>query len=152
MATSIKKAAADIDSYIAGFPKDVQTALQALRQTVHAVAPRAQEAIRYAMPAFLLDGHLALFAAFKNHIGFYPAPTSVKEFEKDLAGYKTGRGSVQFPLDKPMPLELVKKMVKYQMKRNAEAVKEKASKPVDGSGVSNAPAKTKTAKRVVKRK
>lgn len=126
MATSMSKVAPDIDSYIAAFPKDVQAALQELRNTVHATAPDAEEAIRYAMPAFILNGHLALFAAFKKHIGFYPAPTGVKEFEKDLAGYKTGRGSVQFPLDKPMPLALVKKMVKYQMKRNAEKAKEKS--------------------------
>ena len=140
MATSMKKVAADIDSYIASFPKDVQTALQSLRQTVHATAPGAEEAIRYAMPAFILNGHLALFATFKNHIGFYPAPTGVKAFEKDLAGYKTGRGSVQFPLDKPMPLALVKKMVLYQMKRNAETVKGKAGR-VDPKVKANARSK-----------
>ncbi|MDF2192372.1 DUF1801 domain-containing protein [Paraflavitalea sp. CAU 1676] len=126
MAT-MSKVAPDIDTYIASFPKEVQAALQSLRRTVREIAPGAEEAIRYAMPAFILNGHLALFAAFKNHIGFYPAPTGVKAFEKDLAGYKTGRGSVQFPLDKPMPLELVKKMVKYQLKKNAEKGKASGS-------------------------
>ncbi|WP_315821258.1 iron chaperone [Paraflavitalea speifideaquila] len=102
MASSMKSAPApDIDAYIAGFPKEVQAVLQQIRTTVRAAAPAAQEDIKYAMPAFILNGHLALFAAFKNHIGFFPAPTGVKSFENDLAAYKTGRGSVHFPSTNP---------------------------------------------------
>lgn len=128
MATSMKNVPANIDAYIASFPKDVQVVLQQIRHTVRAAAPQAQEAIKYAMPAFLQDGHLVLFAAFTNHIGFYPAPTGEQAFEKDLSKYKTGKGSVQFPLDQPMPLDLIRKIVKYRIKKNAEAAKKKPGK------------------------
>lgn len=126
MATSMKHVPANIDAYIAGFPKDVQAVLQQLRTTVRQAAPAAEEAIKYAMPAFLLNGHLVLFAAFKKHIGFFPAPTGEATFKKDLAGYTTGKGSVQFPLDQPMPLGLITKIVKYQIKKNAAKAKAKA--------------------------
>lgn len=119
--------AANIDAYIASFPAPVQKVLKQIRATVRATAPAAEEAIKYAMPTFVLNGkQLVLFAAFKKHIGFFPAPTGEKAFEKDLAGYKTGKGSVQFPLDQPMPLALITKIVKYRVKKNAEAAKAKA--------------------------
>jgi uncharacterized protein YdhG (YjbR/CyaY superfamily) len=121
MATSMKNAPTTIDAYIASFPPDIQKILQQIRATVRKAAPKAEEAIRYAMPTFLQDGHLVLFAAFKNHIGFFPAPTGVASFKTALAPYKTGKGSVQFPLDQPMPVGLITNIVKYRIKKNAEA-------------------------------
>lgn len=112
--------AAGIDEYIAGFPKDIQRMLKQIRATVKKAAPGAKETIKYAMPTFTGNGNLVHFAAFKNHIGFYPAPTGMKAFEKELAVYKTGRGSVQFPLDKPMPLDLVTRIVKLRVEKDAE--------------------------------
>ncbi len=112
--------ATDIDEYIAAFPKEVQVALKQVRAAVKKAAPKAEEAIKYAMPAFVLHSNLVFFAAFKKHIGFYSAPTGKAEFKKDFAPYKTGRGSVQFPLDEPMPLKLITKMVKYRVKQNQE--------------------------------
>jgi uncharacterized protein YdhG (YjbR/CyaY superfamily) len=110
--------AEDIDSYIAEFPDDIQKRLEQVRATIHKAAPKAEEAIKYAIPTFVLNGNLVHFAAFKNHIGFYPAPTGMKAFEKDLAPYKQGKGSVQFPLDKPMPLALITKIVKMRVEEN----------------------------------
>lgn len=107
----------NIDAYIAGFPDDVQKALGLVRKTVRQAAPEAKETIKYNMPAFTLGKNLVYFAAFKNHIGFYPAPTDDPDYKNDLAGYKTGKGSVQFPLDKPMPLDLVVKIVNWRIKR-----------------------------------
>lgn len=109
-----------IDEYIAGFPRNIQKKLLQIRAAIKKAAPAAEETIRYAMPTFTLYGNLVYFAAFKNHIGFYPAPTGDPAFKKKLDGYKTGRGSIQFPLDKPIPLDLVTKMVKYYVKRNTD--------------------------------
>ena len=108
----------NIDAYIAGFPEDVQKILEHVRATVREAAPDAQEAIRYAMPTFILNGNLIYFAAFKNHIGFYATPTGHEAFKKDLSGYKTGKGSVQFPLDEPMPVELIIRIVKFRVEQN----------------------------------
>ena len=105
-----------IDEYIAGFPTDIQNVLQQIRANVKLAAPAAKEAIKYAMPTFTLNGNLVHFAAFKNHIGFYPAPTETPAFKKTLSGYKTGKGSVQFPLDKPMPLKLIMQIVRLRVK------------------------------------
>lgn len=117
---------ASVDEYIAGFSKNIQTVLQQIRATVKKAVPGATEAITYAMPTFVLDGrNLAHFAAFKNHIGFYPAPTGIESFEKELSRYKTGRGSVQFPLDRPMPVALITKIVKFNAGRNAERAAKK---------------------------
>lgn len=113
--------AATIDAYIAAFPAAVQQLLQTIRRTVQAEVPDATEAIAYDMPTFKLDDrNLVHFAAFKQHIGFYPAPTGVPAFEQALSGYKTGRGSVQFPLDKPLPLALIKRMVQHEVQRHRE--------------------------------
>ena len=115
-----------IDEYIAGFPKATQKPLEQIRQTVRKAAPGAEETISYSMPTFTLKGrYLIYFAGFKNHIGFYPAPTGIEEFEKELSGYKTGRGSVQFPLDKPMPLDLVRRIVKFRIRENLGRAKRK---------------------------
>lgn len=125
MKTTIPK---DIDEYIAGFPNDIQKILQQVRMTVKKAAPEAEETIKYSMPTFTLHGNLVYFAGCKNHIGFYPAPTGNESFKKDLSMYKTGKGSVQFPLDQPMPLNLIIKIVKFWVKRNLEKAQKKAGK------------------------
>ncbi len=116
----------NIDDYIAGFPADIQAMLNQIRATIKKSAPTAEEAIKYAIPTFVLNGrNLVHFAAFKNHIGFYPTPTGIESFQKELSMYKQGKGSVQFPLDEPMPLALITKIVKFNMARNAEVVAKK---------------------------
>lgn len=117
--------AKNIDEYIATFPHEVQQKLEAVRAAIKEAAPKAGEAIKYAMPTFVMNGNLVHFAAFKNHIGFYPAPMGIKAFEKELSVYKGGKGSVQFPLDKPLPLTLIKKIVKYRVQKNKEKGKVK---------------------------
>ena len=107
-----------IDEYISSFPKSIQKMLEEIRVTIRKAAPDAVEAISYAIPTFKLNGNLVHFAAFKNHIGFYPTPNGIEEFEKELSAYKQGKGSVQFPIDKPIPLNLISKIVKYRVKRN----------------------------------
>lgn len=114
-----------IDEYIQNFPDDIQERLQKIRATIKDAAPEAEEAISYAMPTFKLNGNLVHFAAFTNHIGFYPAPSGMEEFHEELSLYKSGKGSVQFPLDKPLPLDLVSKIVKYRVKQNLENKKTK---------------------------
>jgi uncharacterized protein YdhG (YjbR/CyaY superfamily) len=118
----------DIDSYIATFPKDVQALLEQVRTAIKTSAPKAEEVISYNMPAFKYYGVLVYFAAYKQHIGFYSLPSGHKAFEKELSKYKQGKGSVQFPLDKPMPLALIKKMVKFRVKENLEKTKLKKNK------------------------
>ncbi|MEJ7683938.1 MAG: DUF1801 domain-containing protein [Segetibacter sp.] len=106
-----------IDAYIADFPKDVQKVLEQVRNTIKEAASDVEEKISYAIPAFALNStNLVYFAGYKNHVGLYPAPTGNPLFEKDFAGYKTGKGSIQFPLDKPMPLHLITKIVQFRMK------------------------------------
>ena len=129
MATAMKAAqAANIDEYIAGFPKEVQEFLEKLRATIKKAAPEAKETINYAIPTFTLEGNLVHFAAFKNHIGFYPAPSGIAAFKKELSVYEGAKGSVQFPMDKPLPLALVTKIVKFRVKENLEKVKQKQKK------------------------
>lgn len=118
MGTSRKKVET-IDEYIAMFPPNVQDILKEVRKTIQENAPNAQEAISYGIPTFKLNGNLVHFAAFKNHIGFYPGGSSaIQAFKEELSPYKQGKGSVQFPLDKPIPFQLVKKMVKFRVKQN----------------------------------
>lgn len=107
-----------IDEYIAGFPEDVQAILQQIRQTIKAAAPQAEEAISYQMPTFKLKGNLVHFAAFKNHIGFYPVPSGIEQFQEELSVFKQGKGSVQFPLDKPMPYDLMRRIVLFRVEEN----------------------------------
>lgn len=116
---------ASIDAYIAGFPEDIQRKLEQLRTTIKKAAPEATEIISYAIPTFTLNGHLVHFAAFKNHIGFYATPSGNKAFEKELSLYKTGKGSVQFPLDTPLPLDLITRMVKCRVAENLQKTKVK---------------------------
>lgn len=114
----------DIDEYIASFPKDVQKMLQQVRDMVRKAAPKAEETIKYDMPTFMYKGNLVYFAAFKSHIGFYSIPTGNKDFEKEFSAYKTGKGSIQFPMDQPMPLKLITKIVKFRVKQNLNRSKE----------------------------
>jgi uncharacterized protein YdhG (YjbR/CyaY superfamily) len=120
--------AESIDEYIAGFPKDIQKLLKEMRTTIRKAAPEAEEAIKYAMPTFVLHGNLVHFAAFKDHIGFYPAPMGIEAFKKETAKYQSGKGTLQFPLDSPLPLSLVTKIVKYRVMVNQEKANSKKKK------------------------
>lgn len=118
------KSSETIDAYIAGFPKETQVRLQRLRQVILQAAPDAEEAIRYQMPTFRLAGkNLVHFAAFVHHIGFYPTPSGIAAFKKELSAYKQGKGSVQFPFDEPLPYDLVKKIVMYRVKETVAVLK-----------------------------
>ena len=107
MADNQPKPPATIDEYIAAFPDDVQRLLQAMRETIKAAAPHAEETINYGMPTFRLKGNLVHFGAARHHIGFYPTPSAIEAFKEQLSAYKGAKGSVQFPLDQPLPLDLV---------------------------------------------
>ncbi|PKW29955.1 iron chaperone [Flavobacterium lindanitolerans] len=113
----------NIDEYIATFPHDVQKILEEVRSTIQKAAPEATEAIKYAIPTFVLNGNLVHFAAFKNHIGFYPAPEGMEEFDRELTAYKKGKGSVQFPFDQPIPLDLIARITAFRVKQNSEKKK-----------------------------
>ncbi len=110
-----------IDEYIKTFPKDVRNILEKVRQAIKESAPGAEEAISYQMPTFKLNGNLVHFAGYKNHIGFYPTPSGTEAFKKEIAVYRAGKGSIQFPIDKPIPISLIKKIVKFRVKESAEA-------------------------------
>jgi len=115
-----------IDEYIAGFPVDIQLILDQVRSTIKQAAPDAEESIGYGMPAYKTHGRpLVYFAAFKNHIGFYATPTGHAEFAKELSKYKQGKGSVQFPIDQPMPLQLISQIVEFRVIENQEKAKTK---------------------------
>lgn len=115
-----------IDAYIATFPEEIQTRLHAMRVTIRAAAPDAEETISYQMPTFRLKGNLVHFAAFTNHIGFYPAPSGIAAFREALARYKGAKGSVQFPLNEPLPLELVAAITRFRVAENLAAAEAKA--------------------------
>lgn len=115
-----------IDEYIAAYPEEVQARLRSMRETIRAAAPEATEKISYGMPTFVYKGNLVYFGVSKNHIGFYPTPNGIDAFQEDLAPYKSGKGSAQFPHDQPLPLELVTKITQYRMAENeANAAKRK---------------------------
>jgi uncharacterized protein YdhG (YjbR/CyaY superfamily) len=118
----------NIDEYIAGFPNDVQDSLQKIRMTIRKAAPNAEEAIKYQVPTFTLKGNLVHFAAFKKHIGFYPTPTGIEKFQEELSVYEGAKGSVRFPLDKPIPFDLISKIVKFRVKENLERAEAKGKK------------------------
>ena len=107
-----------LDEYIAEFPAEVQVILEKLRATIRKAAPGAEEAIKYRLPTFVLNGNLVHFGAFKKHIGFYATPTGNEKFRKELSAYEGAKGSVRFPLDRPIPFGLVSKMVKFRVKEN----------------------------------
>ncbi len=115
-----------IDEYIAGFPHDVQEILEKIRMTIRKAAPDAKEAISYKIPTFTLKGrYLVYFAAYKNHIGLYPAPRGIEKFKEELSAYEGGKGTVRFPLDKPIPFDLISRIVKFRVKENLERAKGK---------------------------
>jgi len=114
-----------IDEYIGTFPEDVQSILTRFRRTIKEIAPEAQEAIKYQLPTFVLNGNLVHFGAFKNHIGFYPTPTGTEAFKKELAPYKAAKGSIQFPLDQPIPWPLIRRIVEFRVKENSERKQKK---------------------------
>jgi uncharacterized protein YdhG (YjbR/CyaY superfamily) len=122
------KAPETIDEYIAGFPADIQVILQKIRKTIKDAAPDAQEVISYQMPTFKLHGNLVHFAAFKNHIGFYPVPSGIEKFKAELSVYKQGKGSVQFPLDQPIPYDLISRIVKFRVEENLKKAAGKQKK------------------------
>lgn len=107
-----------IDEYIAGFPAGVRQVLEKLRHTIRQAAPQAQETINYAIPTFTLNGNLVHFAAFKKHIGFYPTPSGMEKFKNELSGYEGAKGSVQFPLDQPIPYDLISEIVRFRVEEN----------------------------------
>ena len=121
-----KQTPKDIDEYIAGFPPEVQQILQQIRATIKAAAPEAQETISYQMPTFTLKGNLVHFAAFKKHIGFYPTPSGTEQFQQQIAGYKAAKGSIQFPLDQPIPYDLISEIVKFRVQENLAKAEAKA--------------------------
>ncbi len=108
----------NIDEYISGFPENVQDILEKLRRVIQKAAPEATEAISYGIPTFKLNGNLVHFGAFKNHIGFFPTPSGIAPFKKELAPYEMSKGTIQFPLDKPIPYALVEKIVKFRVNQN----------------------------------
>jgi uncharacterized protein YdhG (YjbR/CyaY superfamily) len=117
-----------IDEYIATFPAEVQSILQELRATIKAAAPEAVEKISYQMPTFFLNGNLVHFAAYKNHIGFYPAPRGIEAFKQELSAYEGSKGAIRFPIDKPLPLELIGRMVKFRVAENVAKAAKKSTK------------------------
>lgn len=108
----------DIDDYIADFPLEIQTLLEQIRNTIREAAPEATETINYGIPTFKLDGNLVHFAAFKKHIGFYPGSSGIENFKEALSNYKSAKGSVQFPFDNPIPLDLITTIVQFRVKEN----------------------------------
>ena len=117
-----------IDEYIGTFPEDVQKILGELRAVIKAAAPDAEEKISYQMPTFHLNGNLVHFAAFKNHIGFYPTPSGIEAFKKELSMYEGAKGSVKFPIEKPLPLKLISKIVKFRAAENLKVDGTKSGK------------------------
>lgn len=119
-----------IDIYIANSPKEIQDTLKKIRLTIKKSAPKAEETINYGIPTFTLEGNLVHFAGFKNHIGFYPTPSGIEKFKKELSIYEGAKGSVKFPLDKPIPYTLISKIVKFRVKENLERAEAKKKKNI----------------------
>jgi uncharacterized protein YdhG (YjbR/CyaY superfamily) len=117
-----------IDEYIAGFPADTQALLETVRAAIKAAAPGAEERISYQMPAFALHGNLVYFAALKNHIGFYPTGSGIEAFKDELSGYDVTKGSVKFPVNQPLPLDLIRRIVQFRVTQNLDNAAAKARK------------------------
>jgi uncharacterized protein YdhG (YjbR/CyaY superfamily) len=113
----------DIDSYISGFPEQTRGMLEQLRATIKLAAPEASEVISYGMPAYKQNGILVYFAAYKNHIGFYPTASGIEAFKPELSSFQSSKGTIHFPLDKPLPLELVTKIVRYRISQRMQNIK-----------------------------
>jgi uncharacterized protein YdhG (YjbR/CyaY superfamily) len=130
MAKEAGAAPGSIDEYIAGFAPDARKRLEQMRATIRAAAPDATETISYAMPTFDLNGrHLVHFAGFAKHIGFYPVPTGIAAFKDELSPYKQGKGSVQFPLDRPLPTDVVRRIVRFRVEENLAESATKGTRP-----------------------
>lgn len=112
-----------IDEYISSFPEHIQEKLTELREAIREEAPEAQEKISYQMPTFYLNGNLVHFAAYSKHIGFYPTPSGIEAFKSELSKYKSAKGSVQFPMEEPLPIELIKKIVKFRVEESLKKKK-----------------------------
>ena len=123
-----KKGFASIDEYIEYFPQETQKILKEIRTTIKAAAPQAEEKISYQMPTFFLNGNLIHFAAFKNHIGLYPTPSGTEAFKEEIAKYKNAKGSIQLPIDEPMPLKLISRIVKFRVAENLKGEKSRSTK------------------------
>lgn len=117
-----------VDEYIAAFPAKTKSLLKQIRSAIKAAAPGAEEVISYNMPAFKQEGVLVFYAAYKEHIGFYPTASGIANFKKEIEAYKNSKGAVQFPIDKPLPLDLVKKITKFKVKENLEKASIKKKK------------------------
>jgi uncharacterized protein YdhG (YjbR/CyaY superfamily) len=117
-----------IDEYIGSYPANIQKLLKQIRSTIKKAAPGSEEAIKYGIPTFILNGNLVHFAGYKNHIGFYPAPVGIEAFKEEAAKYEAGKGTLQFSLDQPLPLDLISRIVKFRVKQNLEKVKPKKKK------------------------
>ncbi|HSU49786.1 MAG TPA: DUF1801 domain-containing protein [Segetibacter sp.] len=113
-----KSAVKDVNEYIAGFPEETQKLLRSIRSIIKNAAPEAEEMISYQMPAYKYKGMLVYFAGHTQHIGFYPTPSGIEEFKQDLSNFKSSKGAVQFPLNNPLPKELIKRIVKFRIKEN----------------------------------
>jgi len=118
----------NIDEYIAGFPDDVQEILEKIRITIREAAPDAEERISYQIPTFTLNGNLVHFAAYEKHIGLYPTPRGIEEFKEELSVYEGGKGTVKFPLDKPIPFNLISRIVMFRVKENLERSESRGKK------------------------
>lgn len=124
----MRKTYASIDEYISEFPAEVQQILQKVRLTIHEAAPQAQEAISYQMPTFKLHGNLVHFAAYAHHVGFYPASSGIERFARELSRFKTSRGTIQFPLDSPIPNELIARITRFRVEENLARAESKKKK------------------------
>jgi uncharacterized protein YdhG (YjbR/CyaY superfamily) len=150
----LKIVANTIDEFIAAFPKDMQDKLRKMRDTIRKAAPDATEAIKYGIPTFVLNGNLVHFSGYQHHIGFYPAPSGILEFRKELAGYESAKGSVRFPLDKPIPLTLVAQIVKFRVAENMakKSKTQELTKKASASKLAKSAAKKEAVRKVARKK
>ncbi|MBS1604478.1 MAG: DUF1801 domain-containing protein [Bacteroidetes bacterium] len=143
-----------VDQYISTFPPATRKALKDIRSAIKKAAPGAEEAISYNIPAFKLDGMLVWYAGYKEHIGLYPRPNVIQLFKKELTGYKLSKGTIQFPLDQPLPIDLITRIVKYRIAENQAAAatrsnpagKRQTREKIKPAGKRQTPAKTKKSK------
>jgi uncharacterized protein YdhG (YjbR/CyaY superfamily) len=123
-----REPATSIDTYIAEFPSEIRERLESIRDAIRRAAPDAEEKISYQIPTFSLFGNLVHFAAFKGHIGFYPGPAGIEKFKGELSSYEISKGTVRFPMDKPIPLDIVEKVVRFRVAENLAAKKAKKTR------------------------
>src|SRR4026207_1418610 len=128
MAAIKAKKGGNVDGYISAFPEQIRKKLEEMRMIVRKAAPQAEETINYGAPTLVLSGSLVHFGGFKNHVGFYPAPSGIEAFKEELSVYEGAKGSVKFPVDKPLPAALITKIVKFRVKENLEKAKQKSKK------------------------